>query len=214
MEKQTKSLQPELFAEPHPPDELSNSEFYIEQHIFTGIRASDTVKLKDMTYNRCTFKNSIFNKTNFTDVTFQDCEFQNSELLLCHIDGTTFDNVLFKSCKLTGINFTESATFGFAPDFIECLLDSCIFYANTLSNQHFTETTIRNTDFSNCMMKTTEFSNTRFQSCSFLGCNLEKADFRTASGYVIDPSANKLKGARFSLPEAASFLHYLGITVE
>jgi hypothetical protein len=36
--------------------------------------------------------------------------------------------------------------------------------------------------------------------------NVEKADFTTAKNYFIDLDQNKVKGARFSLPEAANLL--------
>jgi uncharacterized protein YjbI with pentapeptide repeats len=112
------------------------------------------------------------------------------------------------------MDFTEVSPYGFSPAFEGCLLDSCTFSGNTLSGTHFTETTLRNTDFTNCIMKNTSFGGTRFQSSVLLGCMLEGADFRTASGYAIDPSANKLHGAHFTLPEAASFLKFIGVSLD
>lgn len=186
---------------------------YHEKKEFTDIKLENT-EIYDYTFDSCVFKNCSFNKVQFTNASFSSCEFYNCELVLCKQDGTTFDDVFFKSCRLTGINFTDCAEFGFNPNFSDCLLDSCVFYDNTLSRCRITESTLRNTDFSNCRLKETDFSQTRFQNCSFLGCIMDKADFRSASGYSIDPSANKVKGALFSLPEAASFLKYLGVTVE
>jgi fluoroquinolone resistance protein len=196
-----------------PDTAVLTPECYIECRVFASLHTGG-ISLHDATYDSCRFRNCIFDHTDFTDTTFQNCSFENCELLLCEINGTAFDSVFFKSSKLTGINFSESAEFGFAPDFTDCLLESCVFFGNNLSNQHFINTTLRNTDFTNCPAKGADFSGTRFQTTSFLECNLEKADFRSASGYTIDPGANKLKGARFSLPEAASFLKYIGITLE
>ena len=133
---------------------------------------------------------------------------------MCKIDGTAIDGVRFESCKLTGIDFTEASEYNFAPDFSECLLDSCVFYDNTLNHSQFLDTTLRNTDFSNCRLKEADFSGARFQSSQFLGCIMDGADFRTAAGYTIDPTANKLGTAHFSLPEAASFLKFIGVHLD
>ena len=192
---------------------LPGTETYSERKEFSCIH-TEAVSLYDAVYTDCTFTGCSFNKTDLTNTTFTDCTFINCELVMCRIDGTTIDSVQFKSSRLTGINFTEASEYGFSPDFTDCLLDSCVFYDNTLNHDCFINTTLRNTDFTNCRLKNVDFSGSRFQSAGILGCNLEGSDFRSASGYSIDPSANKLKGARFSLPEAASFLKYIGVTVE
>ena len=47
----------------------------------------------------------------------------------------------------------------------------------------------------------------------FHGCDLSKADFSKAIRYDIDPQANKIKKAKFSLPEAAALLRGFDITI-
>jgi fluoroquinolone resistance protein len=207
------SLQPEKQADSADAPALPDAENYVENKTFTGIH-TDAVSLYDSTYTDCTFNSCSFNKADLTNATFTDCTFINCELIMCKIDGTTIDSVHFKSCRLTGMNFTEVSEYGFSPDFTDSLLDSCVFYDNTLNHDFFINSTLRNTDFTNCRLKNVDFSGSRFQSAAILGCNLEGSDFRSASGYAIDPAANKLKGARFSLPEAASFLKYIGVSVE
>jgi hypothetical protein len=44
--------------------------------------------------------------------------------------------------------------------------------------------------------------------------NLERADFRTASHYSIDPEMNKLKGAKFSLLGIPGLLDKYGIIID
>ncbi|MDR2936506.1 MAG: pentapeptide repeat-containing protein, partial [Rikenellaceae bacterium] len=48
----------------------------------------------------------------------------------------------------------------------------------------------------------------------FGGTGLEKADLRTAWGYVIDPSTNRIRGARFAYPAVLGLLDAYGIDVE
>lgn len=173
-------------------------EFYMHEHTFDSC-----------IFNMCTFTNADLN-----ECTFQECKFNNCRFLMCKMETTVWDNSVFISCRLTGMNFAECSGFGFYQEYKDCLLDSCVFYNNTLKNMYFKKCMIRGSSFENCPMQEISFVETEFQDTGFLGCNLEKADFRTALGYTIDPKANKLKKAHFSLPAAASFLRYLGITIE
>src|SRR6266508_2070879 len=55
---------------------------------------------------------------------------------------------------------------------------------------------------------------TDFAGAKFHGTNLERVDLRDALNYAIDPRVNKVKGARFSLPEAAALLRGFDIVIE
>jgi len=47
----------------------------------------------------------------------------------------------------------------------------------------------------------------------FHNSDLSKADFSNASNYDIDPKTNKIKKAKFSLPEALQLLRGFDITI-
>ena len=51
-------------------------------------------------------------------------------------------------------------------------------------------------------------------STAFSRCDLQKADFREATGYRIDPSDNQMKGARFSFPDVIALLNGFGLVIE
>lgn len=48
----------------------------------------------------------------------------------------------------------------------------------------------------------------------FQNARLLEADFRGAEGYDLDVTSGLLKGARFSMPEAARLLNGLDIVIE
>ncbi|MDP2103500.1 MAG: hypothetical protein Q8K26_01100 [Candidatus Gracilibacteria bacterium] len=48
----------------------------------------------------------------------------------------------------------------------------------------------------------------------FQNSNLTKVNFSGATNYYIDPTQNKLKGAKFSQPEVLSLLAGFGIEIE
>jgi uncharacterized protein YjbI with pentapeptide repeats len=78
------------------------------------------------------------------------------------------------------------------------------FDGSKLRENHFTNTCLISADFRSVDLAGTVFHN----------CDLSKADFSGASQYDIDPQTNKIKKAKFSLPEAVRLLRGFDITIE
>ena len=51
-------------------------------------------------------------------------------------------------------------------------------------------------------------------NATFDNTNLEGADLTQSTNYAIDPERNKIKGAKFSLPEIVGLLTKYGIQIE
>ncbi len=58
-----------------------------------------------------------------------------------------------------------------------------------------------------------DFSGTDLAGSLFNATDLSGADLSAARNYAISPAANRLKGAKFSLPEAMALLYCLDIKV-
>lgn len=147
-------------------------------------------------------------------VSFVSSSFESCELSLVKLEHTTLNSVHFRHCKLVGLNFADCSKFGFLPEFEDCLLESTVFCANNLRKCRFSGCVVRNCDFMESDLRETVFDGSSLEGTVFQKCNLEKADFRAAFSYAIDPVNNRLAKARFTLPEAQSFLGFLGIVVE
>jgi uncharacterized protein YjbI with pentapeptide repeats len=78
-----------------------------------------------------------------------------------------------------------------------------IFSGSKLKESHFTNTCLNGADFSDVDLSGTVFHN----------CDLSKADFSSATQYNIDPLTNKMKKAKFSLPEAVGLLRSFDVTI-
>ena len=78
------------------------------------------------------------------------------------------------------------------------------FKGSILKDCNFFETNLAGADFNACNLEGSLFEQ----------CDLSEADFRNAEKYSINPDQNKLKGAKFSLPEVLSFLAPLDIIIE
>jgi fluoroquinolone resistance protein len=121
-------------------------------------------------------------------------------------DDCTFDNVGFEECKLTGINFSKINNFIFSASFVHCILDYAIFEKNDLNHSLFNRCSIREACFIEANLKSAKFQECDLCRTIFDQANIEKADFSTSKNYFIDLDKNKVKGARFSLPEAVNLL--------
>lgn len=77
----------------------------------------------------------------------------------------------------------------------------------------FKESKIHEAYFSNTILNGASFADSDLLGTIFHNCDLCKADFSTASRYSIDPQTNKIKKAKFSLPEAVGLLQGFDIII-
>lgn len=93
-------------------------------------------------------------------------------------------------------------------------MDYCVFQELKLPNSIFEKCFLRDTDFYGSDLRKARFTESDLSSCFFSRCNLEESDFRKATGYSLDLNANKVRKAKFSLPEALELLRHFEIEVD
>lgn len=157
------------------------------------------------------FASCRFERCDLSLLSGAHCEFVDCEIVSCTcvgmpLDGTVFDNVRFEECRLTGMDFSRVNRFLFNASFHRCALDFAVFSKNNLNGFLYSGCSIREANFIEASMKTVVFEECDLKGTLFERCNLEKADFSTSTGYFLDLELNRVKGARFSLPEAANLL--------
>ena len=77
----------------------------------------------------------------------------------------------------------------------------------------FKGTELRETDFSECDLTGAVFDDCDLGGATFEKTVLEKADFTNARNYSINPESNRIRKARFSMPEVVGLLHGYEIEV-
>ena len=82
-------------------------------------------------------------------------------------------------------------------------MKNATFNGSKLKECYFTNTCLNGADFGSVDLSGTLFHN----------CDLCKADFSSAINYTIDPQTNKIKKAKFSLPEAMGLLRSFEIDI-
>jgi fluoroquinolone resistance protein len=181
---------------------------------YTSINFSEHSLGDDYLFENCLFVSCKFNSITINKINFCSCIFHECEFILTKLNNTTLNGVKFINCKLMGINFSDCNDFALFMEFDESILDYIVVFGKNLKKTSMIKCHVRNSDFTETDFREADFSGTTFEKTTFHNCNLEKSDFRTSSGYEIDPAANKIKNAKFSLPEAQSFLGFLGIKLE
>ena len=169
----------------------------LENHVFTGC-----------TFNSCHFSECILRNTKFCTCTFANCN-----LSLIKLDGCRFQDSNFIDCKIVGAEFFKCERTFFSARFKNCLLQYCNFSDLNMKNSSFNGIKLMENHFANTCLNGADFSSVDLSGTIFHNCDLSKADFSTAMHYDIDPRTNKIKKAKFSLPEAIELLRGFDITI-
>ena len=176
-----------------------------ENKVFEKISFKEHILVKGV-YEECTFKNCNFNSVDLSGITFRTCLFNNCDCSLTKLKNTILQDVRFVNSKLLGIQFNECNGFLLRLYFENCMLKLSVFYKLKLKNTVFTNCNLQEADFSEADMAGAAFENCDLLLATFMHTNLEKADFRSASNYSINPELNRIRNARFSIPGVTGLL--------
>lgn len=165
-------------------------------------------------YENCTFTNCNFEETNLTEVKFIDCEFRDCNWSLAQLHGTVLRDVTFKDCKMLGLQFETCNEFGLSFSFETCQLNHSTFFQMNIKKTIFRNCQLREIDFSESNLSSVIFDNCDLAQSIFINTILEKADFRTAYNYSIDPENNRIKKAKFSILGISGLLDKYDIVIQ
>ncbi|MGQ1787452.1 MULTISPECIES: pentapeptide repeat-containing protein [unclassified Saccharicrinis] len=165
-------------------------------------------------YDDCIFRNCNFSEGDLSGYIFSECEFIECDLSNMKLTDCAFRDVHFKSCKMIGLQFDDCNTFSLSFRFSECILDYSSFYKLKLKKTGFDTCRMTEVDFSGTVLTGSSFHNCDLSGAIFQRSNLEKADFRTATNFSINPEQNSIRNARFSVPGLVGLLHKYHIVVD
>ncbi len=166
-------------------------------------------------YEQCTFINCDLSQADLSDTKFIDCTFSGCNLSLARFKNTTFfQSVQFRDCKMLGLRFDQCSRFGFAIAVEQCNLSSASFYQLKLGKIVFKNVQLHEADFTECDLSGAVFDHCDLAGATFEQTILEKADFRTAFNFSIDPATNRIKKARFSLAGLPGLLGRYDIEID
>jgi fluoroquinolone resistance protein len=150
-------------------------------------------------YEYCNFISCNFSNGDLSGNKFLECKFAGCNMSLAKLNKTAFRDIVFKDCKMLGLNFENCDQFGFTVSFDNCMLNHSSFYQIKLKKTKFKDSKLQEVDFTECDLSSSLFDKCDLSSTKFENTILEKADFRTAFGYSINPEINRIRKARFSI---------------
>ena len=165
-------------------------------------------------YENCRFTNCNFEETNLNDIKFMNCDFQDCNWSLAQLNGTVLREVKFKDCKMLGLQFENCNDFGLSFSFDNCQLNHSTFFQMNIKKTIFRNCQLREIDFSESNLTYVVFDNCDLAQAIFINTVLDKADFRTAYNYSIDPESNRLKKTKFSILGISGLLDKYDIVIE
>lgn len=184
-----------------------------EDTIYRNIKPSD-LEGQERTFEDCKFINCDLSYANLSHITFINCVIDTCNLSLIKITDTGFQDVDFKDCKITGVNFGDSSNFSLSVSFTKCVLDFTVWHKKKLKGTLFNECSFEEADFSE-----TDLTNALFEKCNlnraiFNRTILKGADLRTAYNFNIDPENNSINKAKFSADALAGLLIKYNLIIE
>ncbi len=189
---------------------------YYQGETFEGFDPGET--LNSVEYSDCVFRNC-----RWTGTRVQNCSFIGCTFVHCNFSAVVFSFCLMRDAWLQNSAFRMMAWGGLtgrsklAQPFGK--IEGCAFQYNDFSGMSlngfdFSGSTFAECRFDDCHLAGACFHGVPLGRSSFTRCDLERADFRDARAYAIDPSDNKLKDARFSFPDVVALLDSIGIRIE
>ena len=173
-------------------------------------KSLSAANLKKSTFDNVLFESCQFVGSDWQMTQFAECKFKNCNLSLVNLKGCRLQQVVFEECKIVGLDFYKCEK-NLSISFLKSVLQTCNFTDLKLKGTSFFGSKIREVYFTNTDLSLANFMDTDLLGSTFHQCNLEKADFRNAVNYGIDLTCNKVKKARFSLPEAMSLLQFFNL---
>ena len=98
--------------------------------------------------------------------------------------------------------------------FVKCDLRCSSFDGLPLRKTVFEDCSLREVQFARADLTGSSFTRCDLARAAFLHTNLEKTDFSTAYNLVLDPEANRLRKAKFSVYGIPGLLEKYGLGVE
>jgi len=191
---------------------LENKEEY-ENQTFKDLHLV-TEMVKDKQFTNCTFTYCNFSETQFHNCIFICCTFDHCTCVKAAFPNSKFDEVIFISSKVTGIDWTTIRNFHTKMTFEKSILDYSVFTGLDLKDMSIKQSKARDVDFSDCDLTESDFSETDLGRSVFLRTNLTKANFTNAIQYYFSPKENRLNKTKFSFPDVPVILEEIGIEIQ
>ncbi|SDM38048.1 pentapeptide repeat-containing protein [Kriegella aquimaris] len=189
------------------------------QHPFIADKTFKDFNNVKQRLTKAEYENCIFERCNFADGDLANQNFMECKFIACNLSNTNLTNTIFKDClfkesKMVGVKFSDCNSFLMSFTFENCILDFASFYQLKIKNTRFIASKLEGVDFTETDLSGCQFDRCDLKGAIFQHSLLERADFRTAFNYSLDPEINRIKKALFAAPEVVGLLQKYDIVIE
>lgn len=195
------------------PVALRKPDYFPAEQVLTGLTAPRLLAL-GREFEQFRFVNCELSEANLAGLRLEDCLFERCNLTTAKLTGTALQNVAFVDCKLLGVAFSTCQDMLFGVHFDDCQLRYASFGGKKLAGTRFSHCSLAEADFTNADLTGAAFTHCDLTGTIFHNTQLANTDFTTATGFILDPEANNLRGARFALAGLLGLLDKYGLSVE
>ncbi|MCB0765452.1 MAG: pentapeptide repeat-containing protein [Flavobacteriales bacterium] len=186
---------------------------YNEDRTFTQADVKD-VPLTGKVFEACTFDRCDLSGKDLRKCKFIGCTFTGCDLSMAKLGGVSLQQVVLKECKLLGIDFSVCSEMLFSVEFEQCVLDHSVFAERKMPKTLAVRCSMKGVDFSGADLREARFGQCDLLDAVFDRTDLRQADLTSAFNFTIDPTTNRMRGARFSVEGALGLLGGFGVVVE
>lgn len=154
--------------------------------------------IREREFNNCVFKKCDLSESDFIQTEFIDCVFENCNLSMIKLDRSVLNNVLFKHCKVLGVNFSLCEDFLFSIGFESSILDYSSFQRKKMPKTNFIKSSLKEVTFSQANISGSVFTDSDLLGAIFNQTDLSSANLSAAVNYIIYPELNNISKAIFS----------------
>lgn len=193
----------------HPFD--PNTFLYDGAHV-GGVDLSDQI-LAPVEAIDTRFERIVFSGGTWRRWVLERCRVIGCDLSNLSFGDSALEGVRFEGCKLVGVNFQSARQMAFDAEFVGCSLRLARFGDFMVRGTIFEECDLRDADFSGADCRGVRFVDCDLSGALFDRTDLRKADLSTARGVALDPSANRIAGARINPAVAMDLARRQGFVV-
>jgi uncharacterized protein YjbI with pentapeptide repeats len=160
----------------------------------------------------CTFKSVRLAETRWRETRLEDCRFEDCDLSRMTPDALSARDVVFAGCKLMGVDWSNIGAYP-AMTFDRCDLRYASVVKVRLRKISFSACNLEEAQFVETDLAEAAFDECRLTDARFERCDLRKASFAGATGLMIAPTGNQLRGARIPVDAAIRLAESFGLKV-
>lgn len=172
--------------------------------------------LVEAEYERCRLVGCDLASARLRRVTLLDCDLVDCDLSLATFVDTRFVDCRLIRCRALGVAWStlQTSLVAQAPfHFEDCRLDLGSLRGSNASGSVLRRCSMREVDLTGARLRGADLTGCDLTGATVQGTDLVEATLLDVTGAAIDPCANDLRGATFSVEGALELLGALGVVV-